>query len=933
MPTSNLSHEAQEVLAMLCGANGGHDSIGGNTCKIANRTPKAPQRFLDLGDLAEVEAPVDERTPEGESEKQGLNHSLTRGAEAHEPSHSETIAPFGLPSRFDLSPYQARVKAALADPKWAKMMGDDLVHPAASLCKVALGPTVPPVTDLQARLVMPHMGHLKTPTAAALHAINQQKAEAAAKDAKKTKGKDKGPVGLPMTDGAQQAAGFQAGSQPGTGTSVGPGNSPSSHPITSYSGLGAPGTVNGNAAFGTRHNSLGHHAKTGSLNMNTVSPGSDAYPTSASGTLAPTSPGTESSDAHSADHRGNIGDTTGKDRGYFKTGAAAPANRKPSGSHSEAVRNRECAQLVPTSFVATESGTITNKTASCERAVSAAGGETGERAQMPMAPRTCEANGAVLLGSILHKSAAGPLTAEELAWFQQQPGVENLLGSLGMEIFEGKLKPQVLKKGGAAVDNKLPSTPTGLGTYTTTIDRPQGFKKTFPTPAGPQEHAYPVDYGYINELINPDDNEGLDVFLGKDGPNYGRFMKGNNLTGQWQPDERKWYARLTDEQLAQVKGLYDAQSPGLLQDFVSHPDEAAFLVDVATHGKPKLPTPSQAPMNSGLAPTSLSKESMSLIALLEKEAYNWTPVAYGAAGAGLGGLAGLAGEALTGGGKADRGKRRLNWGLGGAALGGALGVGVSGEAVPRQDMPFDLRRTQEQLQTTGNRLRSTQAQQVRDAAGHAATMSDVKHRFKDVQNAVDALRAQTYYDDGASGTIAYDRARDRLNQAWAAFGDMHTKGIPADDADAWGAVQRIANNTGARERILGTTDAYQDVRHPVHRLGAFLEKQNSTPSDYQHLLGLLSGEKEAGIVGDIARHPVTPFVAQPVAGAGVSFLLNELLRRGAELYTGAKVPKKQIKRERIMSLGMGAGMGLARAAAPYAARSILESTGDKPALL
>jgi hypothetical protein len=131
--------------------------------------------YLDLSDLGGVECPVDEHAPEGPSVKQGANHSLTRGEAAHHTSHNETIAPFGLPSRFDLTPYKERVKAALADPKWAKVMGCDLIPSAASLCKVALGAPEPPVTDFaasasDARLANSGRRHL----IAALQVISQQ---------------------------------------------------------------------------------------------------------------------------------------------------------------------------------------------------------------------------------------------------------------------------------------------------------------------------------------------------------------------------------------------------------------------------------------------------------------------------------------------------------------------------------------------------------------------------------------------------------------------------------------------------------------------------------------------------------------------------------------------------------------------------------------
>jgi hypothetical protein len=586
MRHGNAPADTRDLLALLCSANSVDGSLGGITTKTGSGEPPTCGGYLDLSDLGGAECPVDERAPEGESVKQGANHSLTRGEAAPQPSHNETIAPYGLPSRFDLSPYVARVKAALADPKWATVMGCDLVPPATSLCKAALGPLVPPVTDMQARLVTPHMGHLKTPTAAALHAINQQKAEAAAEAAKKDKGKDKPPVGLPMTDGAQQAAGFQAGSQPGTGTSVGPGNSPSNHPITSYSGLGTPGTVNGNAAFGTRNNSLSGAAKTGSLNMNMLP-------------------------------RGNSG----------LVGASLDTAKNTLG-HNCSIGNTKAGAGLPISTV--------------------------------------------LQGSKLHKEAAGPLTAEELAWFQQQPGVKDLLGSLGMEVFEGKLKPQVLKKGNAP-GNLLSAQPQ----------------------AGP---------GYVR--INAADAQGNKLLH-----HYLTANEWGSPAGRIEEGEEPGMAAIRE--LLERTG-YQAQPEHLTPAGVDGDFHVfnAPLERLTQIGKPQTEVKIGADnaMNFALAPTSRSEENMSLIQALEQEA------------------------------------------------------------------------------------------------------------------------------------------------------------------------------------------------------------------------------KQAGIVGDIARHPVTPFVAQPLAGAGISLLLNELMRRGSEAYTDTQVPEKHVKRERLMSLGMGAGMGLARAAAPYAAKAIQENVGAIPAL-
>lgn len=114
-----------------------------------------------------------------------------------------------------------------------------------------------------------------------------------------------------------------------------------------------------------------------------------------------------------------------------------------------------------------------------------------------------------------------------------------------------------------------------------TIDRPRGTKKTFRTPKGPVESTYPVDYGYFNDYLNPDDNEELDVFVGKgQGTRHGRFMKGQTLDGTWKPDERKWYAGLDDDEYDKVVGMYTAQDPTLLADFHEFPDAKALVKDI-----------------------------------------------------------------------------------------------------------------------------------------------------------------------------------------------------------------------------------------------------------------------------------------------------------------------------------------------------------------
>ena len=88
-----------------------------------------------------------------------------------------------------------------------------------------------------------------------------------------------------------------------------------------------------------------------------------------------------------------------------------------------------------------------------------------------------------------------------------------------------------------------------------TIDRPKGTKKKFQTPQGVETVTYPCDYGYFTGVHNPDDEEGADVFVGT-GKLCGRFHKGDNLSGTWKRDERKWYLNLTTQELDAVRGMY-----------------------------------------------------------------------------------------------------------------------------------------------------------------------------------------------------------------------------------------------------------------------------------------------------------------------------------------------------------------------------------------
>jgi transcription initiation factor TFIIIB Brf1 subunit/transcription initiation factor TFIIB len=117
-----------------------------------------------------------------------------------------------------------------------------------------------------------------------------------------------------------------------------------------------------------------------------------------------------------------------------------------------------------------------------------------------------------------------------------------------------------------------------------TFDRPKGTKKTFETPDGKREVTYPVDYGYFDDIFNPEDGEEADVFVGN-GDLCGRFMKGDNLSGEWKPDERKWYIGLTPEEFRGVMDMYrnDGESgelPSLIRDHVRFDDVRHLEDDV-----------------------------------------------------------------------------------------------------------------------------------------------------------------------------------------------------------------------------------------------------------------------------------------------------------------------------------------------------------------
>ena len=114
------------------------------------------------------------------------------------------------------------------------------------------------------------------------------------------------------------------------------------------------------------------------------------------------------------------------------------------------------------------------------------------------------------------------------------------------------------------------------------IDRPKGTIKSFMTGAGKVTRTYPTDYGYLENVINPQDKEEADVFVGNSGPLHGRFMKGTDVTGKYQPDEYKWYKSLTPEELASVE---DFLGKHIIRNRKRFKTEESLLKDVAHRTK------------------------------------------------------------------------------------------------------------------------------------------------------------------------------------------------------------------------------------------------------------------------------------------------------------------------------------------------------------
>lgn len=99
-----------------------------------------------------------------------------------------------------------------------------------------------------------------------------------------------------------------------------------------------------------------------------------------------------------------------------------------------------------------------------------------------------------------------------------------------------------------------------------TIDRPRGYEKRWNTPRGPRFATYPTDYGFFDDYISPQDGKGVDVFVGREGTLFGRFMKGQETSQGWQPDEHKYFAKITPAEWSAIQDMYNHKQNNLLRD-------------------------------------------------------------------------------------------------------------------------------------------------------------------------------------------------------------------------------------------------------------------------------------------------------------------------------------------------------------------------------
>jgi len=120
------------------------------------------------------------------------------------------------------------------------------------------------------------------------------------------------------------------------------------------------------------------------------------------------------------------------------------------------------------------------------------------------------------------------------------------------------------------------------------IEKTKGTKKFWLTSRGRIEMPYPLDYGYLHDIFNPDDNAQADVFVGTagDAPNarHGYFIKGRVMPeGEVVYDELKWFVGLSDEEYDSLRQWWYESDPGVTWGWTELPSRFEVVKHAFAH--------------------------------------------------------------------------------------------------------------------------------------------------------------------------------------------------------------------------------------------------------------------------------------------------------------------------------------------------------------
>jgi hypothetical protein len=118
-------------------------------------------------------------------------------------------------------------------------------------------------------------------------------------------------------------------------------------------------------------------------------------------------------------------------------------------------------------------------------------------------------------------------------------------------------------------------TPVAGPGWSIRIRRHEGFRHSRRDSDGNTVvEVYPMNFGSVvhrdHVVLNPQDGEPPDVFVGHNGPHFGRFHRGRVVDGRWQRDEEVWFVRCTAADLEELAAMW--KDPAMPQDWVLFTD-------------------------------------------------------------------------------------------------------------------------------------------------------------------------------------------------------------------------------------------------------------------------------------------------------------------------------------------------------------------------